>query len=111
MKTLSFSLVVLIFLFAASVNAQSSVDKTQNKKSAKTTVNIDGMSCQSCVNSVEKQLGQIDGVIKYDVSLKKNEAVIEYDPKKVDEKKIEEKFKDSPYKVSAKKIESGKAEK
>ncbi|VAX19619.1 hypothetical protein MNBD_IGNAVI01-2093, partial [hydrothermal vent metagenome] len=66
---------------------------------------------QSCVNTVEKKLGQIDGVIKYDVSLEKNDAVIEYDPKKVDEKKIEEKFKDSPYKVSAKKIETEKTEK
>jgi len=111
MKALSFSFVVVMFLFVASISAQSSGDKAQNKKSAKTTVNIDGMTCQSCVNSVEKKLGQIDGVTKYDVSLEKNEAVIEYDPKKVNEKKIEEEFKDSPYKVSAKKTKSDKTEK
>ena len=47
------------------------------------TVGISGMTCGGCVRSVTNVLKALDGVAKADVSLEKNNAVVDYDPGKV----------------------------
>ncbi|CAH2224967.1 copper-transporting ATPase 2, partial [Pelobates cultripes] len=44
------------------------------------TIRIDGMTCQSCVNTIEGKIGKIHGVQKIKVSLTNQEAVIVYLP-------------------------------
>jgi len=47
------------------------------------TLGISGMTCGGCVRSVTNVLKALDGVAKADVSLEKNNAVVDYDPGKV----------------------------
>jgi len=47
------------------------------------TVGISGMTCGGCVRSVGNVLKALDGVAKAEVSLEKNNAVVDYDPGKV----------------------------
>ncbi len=55
---------------------------------AKTTLTIKGMTCGGCVAAVKLQLKRTEGVISYEVSLEKGEAVVSYDPAKTDPKRI-----------------------
>jgi copper chaperone len=47
------------------------------------TLGISGMTCGGCVRSVTNVLKALDGVAKAEVSLEKNNAVVDYDPDKV----------------------------
>jgi copper chaperone len=47
------------------------------------TLGISGMTCGGCVRSVANVLKALDGVAKAEVSLEKNNAVVDYDPAKV----------------------------
>ena len=47
------------------------------------TLGISGMTCGGCVKSVTRVLSALDGVAKADVSLEKQNAVVDYDPGKV----------------------------
>ena len=45
---------------------------------------VNGMTCSGCVQAVEAALKGVIGVTQVEVSLKGNEAVVEYDPAQVD---------------------------
>ena len=47
------------------------------------TLGISGMTCGGCVRNVTNVLKGLDGVAKAEVSLEKNNAVVDYDPGKV----------------------------
>ena len=47
------------------------------------TLGISGMTCGGCVRSVTNVLKALDGVAKAEVSLEKNNAVVDYDPGKL----------------------------
>jgi len=47
------------------------------------TIEISGMTCGGCVRSVTNVLKALDGVAKAEVSLEKNNAVVDYDPGKL----------------------------
>jgi copper chaperone len=59
-------------------------------KLQKTILNINGMTCMGCVSSIEKVLAKITGVSNSDVSLKKQQAEIQYDPEKTDINQLKE---------------------
>ncbi|MBE0613143.1 MAG: heavy-metal-associated domain-containing protein [Burkholderiales bacterium] len=48
------------------------------------TLEITGMTCGGCVRSVSNVLKALDGVAKAEVSLDKRNAVVDYDPAKVE---------------------------
>lgn len=48
----------------------------------KTTIKIEGMSCDGCRRGAESALKRVPGVISAAVSLEKGEAQVEYDEKK-----------------------------
>jgi len=54
------------------------------------TIRVEGMKCSKCTGSVEKALKATPGVEKVEVSLERNEAVVEYDDAKVTEAKLRE---------------------
>ena len=41
---------------------------------------VSGMSCGGCVNSVQKALARVPGVVSVQVSLAENTATVEHDP-------------------------------
>ena len=45
----------------------------------KTTLNIEGMSCNHCVSAVTKAIKGIAGVISVNVSLERKNAVVEHE--------------------------------
>ena len=53
-------------------------------------LNINGMTCMGCVTSIKKVLEEITGVSDYDISLKKKQAKIQYDPEKTNINKLKE---------------------
>ena len=56
----------------------------------KKTILIDGMQCNHCRASVEKNLNEIDGILNVEVDLANKNAVIETS-KEINEKEIIEK--------------------
>ena len=53
-------------------------------------LNISGMTCMGCVTSIKKVLEEIAGVSDSDISLKKEQAKIQYDPEKTNINKLKE---------------------
>lgn len=49
---------------------------------------IDKINCASCVQTIEKRLAELDGVVKSSVNFASGMASIEYMPQKIDEEKI-----------------------
>ena len=45
-----------------------------------TILNINGMTCMGCVNSIKNVVEKISGVNDVDVSLESNQVKIQYDP-------------------------------
>ena len=107
MKSLLILSTLIVFGLTATISAQSETKSDETKVETETYI-VEGMTCQGCVNSVEKKLGNIEGVEKYEVSLENGEAVVEYDPKKIKSEDIENDFESSPYKVTLKESSSNK---
>ena len=58
---------------------------------------INGMTCQGCVNKVNKVLDNTVGIEKYEVNLKKGEAVVFYDPEVTVEENIQIAIGSTPF--------------
>ncbi len=54
--------------------------KEKNRESAEATLNLLGMSCASCANTIEKALARTDGVSKATVNFAAEKAYVRYDP-------------------------------
>ncbi len=65
----------------------------------KTSLEIDGMHCASCVASVEKSLKKLEGVKIANVNLSTESASIEFDPEKVDLEAFKKAVEDVGYEV------------
>jgi copper chaperone len=63
------------------------------------TVNIEGMSCQHCVNRVKKAIEALEGIKNLDVSI--GSAKITFDEGKVSKSAIEKAITAAGYKVAA----------
>ncbi|MBU0567688.1 copper ion binding protein [bacterium] len=62
------------------------------------TLRVSGMSCQHCVNAIEKGLRELDGVKEVKVDLKAKEVEILYDETGADLGKIKAKIEELGYK-------------
>lgn len=45
-------------------------------------VDVEGMTCDGCVNSIKSAMAESEGVVECEVSLEQNLATISYDPSK-----------------------------
>ncbi|KAL1845755.1 hypothetical protein VTK73DRAFT_433 [Phialemonium thermophilum] len=61
---------------------------------ATTTVAIDGMTCGACTSAVENGFKNVEGVLKFNISLLAERAVITHDPSKLSVEKIVEIIED-----------------
>ncbi|MHA1398235.1 MAG: cation transporter, partial [Candidatus Heimdallarchaeaceae archaeon] len=68
-------------------------------------INIEGMTCASCVARVEKALTSLEGVNSASVNLVAHNAQLIYDPHKVNEKDIYKAVEKAGYKASVSDIE------
>ncbi|CAK6980728.1 copper-transporting ATPase 2 [Scomber scombrus] len=57
-------------------------------------IRVDGMHCQSCVQSIEEQISPVSGVSHIQVSLKDSAALIIYQPLLVTQKELRDKIED-----------------
>lgn len=63
------------------------------------TLNVEGMSCSHCENSVKKAVGALDGVGSVEVDLKGNKVTVEFDSAKVSVDDIKNAIEDQGYDV------------
>jgi len=66
----------------------------------KTVIPITGMTCASCVATIEKGLAKMPGVSQANVNLANEKASIEYDPSKVDTRALLDTISDVGYGVA-----------
>uniref|UniRef100_A0A8C2S7T4 P-type Cu(+) transporter n=1 Tax=Capra hircus TaxID=9925 RepID=A0A8C2S7T4_CAPHI len=69
--------------FQASVaegKATSWASRVSPTSEAVVKLRVEGMTCQSCVSSIEGKIGKLQGVVRVRVSLSNQEAVITYQP-------------------------------
>ncbi|MCW4035354.1 MAG: heavy metal translocating P-type ATPase [Candidatus Bathyarchaeota archaeon] len=69
------------------------------KKTKRIVLDIGGMHCATCAQTIEKRLPKINGVIYATVNLAAEKAIIDYDPTQVDQQAIEDTINDVGYKV------------
>ena len=65
------------------------------------TLNVSGMTCGGCVASVTRVLKALNGVTKADVSLEKKNAVVDYDPGKVQVAQLKHSVEEAGFEVTA----------
>jgi copper chaperone len=58
------------------------------------------MTCGGCVRSVGNVLKALDGVVKADVSLERNNAVVDYDPGKVGVEQLRRSVEEAGFEVA-----------
>jgi Cu+-exporting ATPase len=69
------------------------------KKSRKIVLNIGGMSCVTCAQTIEKKLSKLKGVTRATVNFAAEKAIVDYDPNVVNQKTIEDAIVEVGYKV------------
>lgn len=62
-------------------------------------LNVEGMSCQHCVNSINKAVGELKGVDKVSVDLKAKTVSVDYNQDQVGLDRIKEVIADQGYEV------------
>lgn len=60
---------------------------------------VGGMHCSLCTESIHKALARVDGVRTVQVSIAHEEALVEYEPGRVDQETIRETLEDIGYTV------------
>lgn len=63
------------------------------------TLNVSGMSCGHCVNSIEGSVGKLDGVKEVNVHLESGKVDVVFDQEKLTLSKIKETIDDQGYDV------------
>jgi len=75
----------------------------ETKRIKKIILPVTGMTCASCVATIEKGLSKMPGVSNVNVNLASEKASIEYDPSKVDTKALMDTISDVGYGVAVEK--------
>ncbi len=63
----------------------------------KSVINVQGMSCEHCVKSVESAVTALPGIGNVDVSLKKHTATVKFDESKIALEGIKEAIQEAGY--------------
>lgn len=63
------------------------------------TLDVKGMSCGGCVNSVKRVVGAIDGVARVDVVLETGKVSVSYDGSKAQPEQFKAAIRDAGYEV------------
>lgn len=63
------------------------------------TLNVEGMTCQGCVNAISTALKQTDGIKEVQVSLENHHATINFDPTKIQTDQIKQSIEEAGFEV------------
>ncbi|QLH75592.1 MAG: copper-translocating P-type ATPase [Methanomassiliicoccales archaeon] len=63
------------------------------------TVSVSGMTCASCVKTIEESLKELDGVFSANANLATEKVMVKYDPEKVRLGQIKQAIRDAGYEV------------
>jgi copper chaperone len=58
----------------------------------KMTLEVNGMTCEDCVQKVENGLSEINGIDRVLADIEKGQVFVEYDPQQVQLRSMEEKI-------------------
>ncbi|WHX48367.1 copper chaperone CopZ [Paenibacillus woosongensis] len=64
-----------------------------------TTLHVKGMSCGHCINSIEDNVGKMNGVESVKVNLNEGTVAVSFDPKAVSLKEIKAVIDEQGYEV------------
>ena len=81
----------------------------QTETAAELTLPIEGMTCASCVNRVERFLRRTEGVVGANVNLATEQASVTFDPALVGREELERAIEDAGYSVRADESPAGAA--
>lgn len=84
--------------FEASLSSSSSPPVTNDVQAV--MINIDGMTCNSCVQTIEKNISQLDGIQSISVSLAAKTAQVRYSPGKITAEQAREAIEDMGFDAS-----------
>lgn len=73
-------------------------------KNKKATIGIKGMTCNSCVKTIEQNLGEFPGVLSIKVSLSNEEGIVVFSPLKTNAEKLVQEIEDSGFEASLKSV-------
>jgi copper chaperone CopZ len=71
--------------------------QTENIKTVK--LDVSGMTCEGCENTIESALTKVDGVMSVEASHVNAVATISYDSTKIEEKSLAQAINETGYKV------------
>ena len=60
---------------------------------------VEGMSCQHCVNSIKKAVGNLNGINQVDVDLQGKTVIVKLDPQVITVQTVKETIEDQGYDV------------
>lgn len=91
MKKLSFLIVLIIFIAACNNSTTGDQNQAVNTEQLSAqegvievaVINVSGLHCESCVNTITTTLNEIDGITDAKVSLEQEQAKIKFEPAKV----------------------------
>ncbi|NLB41055.1 MAG: heavy-metal-associated domain-containing protein [Clostridiales bacterium] len=66
----------------------------------KNTLNITGMTCASCANTIERRVGKLEGVLTANVNLATEKLVVEFDDSLTSLQNIKETIKKAGYEAA-----------
>jgi len=93
-------LLVVILAFASCGGEGKKADKTEESSvAASMEVSIGGMTCLGCEQTIQKNVGKLEGIKAVQASFTTGNAIIEYYPEKVDSLKIKDAITGSGYTV------------
>ncbi|PHS64038.1 MAG: heavy metal transporter [Flavobacterium sp.] len=104
-----FAIVMSLFpyyssVFYPSTNKQLVIVEQQNIQ--KISIDIEGMTCEACEQTINYSIGQLDGIVLSEASFEKGNAIVEFDQTKTNSKEIEEAVNKTGYKAISTKKEN-----
>jgi copper chaperone CopZ len=101
-QKLAFRLILIAIMLTA-VSCSGKTDKTAKAgvkiEPSVIEVSIGGMSCTNCEQTIQKRVGELEGIKSVKASYVAGNAVIEFFPDKIDSVKIREAITGSGYAV------------
>ena len=91
---------VLILFAIACGREQRTVKSEMQKEPVVMQVSIGGMTCTGCEETIQRRVGELEGIKSVKASYKAGNATIEFFPEKVDSVKIREVITGSGYSVN-----------
>jgi copper chaperone CopZ len=102
MRNFKFLLQLILIGFltiAASCGSKNKTEKVSAETASVIEVSIGGMTCTGCEQTIQNNLGKLEGIKSVKASFTTGNAVVEYFPGKVDTLKMKETVTGSGYTV------------